>query len=73
MLVPSKFTRLEESTLFRMQKIMSGKSNGETVQEVYYRTRDVFHDAGEFLYALDLLFVIGIVNVDINSGEIQYA
>jgi len=56
-----------------MQKIMSGKSNGETVQEVYYRTRDVFHDAGEFLYALDLLFVIGIVNVDINSGEIQYA
>jgi len=56
-----------------MQKIMSGKSNGETVQEVYYRTLDVFHDAGEFLYALDLLYVIGIVNVDINSGEIQYA
>lgn len=73
MLVPSKFTRLEESTLFRMKSIMSGKSNGETVQDVYHRTRNVFHDASEFLHALDLLFVLGMVNVDADSGEIQYA
>jgi chloramphenicol 3-O-phosphotransferase len=73
MLVPSKFTRLEESTLFRMKSIMSGRSNGETVQDVYYRTRNVFHDASEFLHALDILFVLGIVNVDADSGVIQYA
>lgn len=73
MLVPSKFTRLEESTLFRMRSIMSGRSNGETVQDVYQRTRDVFHDASEFLHALDILFVLGIVNVDADSGVIQYA
>lgn len=73
MLVPSKFTRLEESTLFRMKSIISEKSNGETVQDLYYRTRDVFHDASEFLHALDVLFVLGIVNIDSNSGVIQYA
>lgn len=73
MLVPSKFTRLEESTLFRMKSIMSGRSNGETVQDVYHRTRNVFHDASEFLHALDILFVLGIVNVDAGSGVIKYA
>lgn len=73
MLVPSKFTRLEESTLFRMKSIMSGRFNGETVQDVYHRTRNVFHDASEFLHALDILFVLGIVNVDADSGVIQYA
>ena len=56
-----------------MKSIMSGRSNGETVQDVYHRTRNVFHDASEFLHALDILFVLGIVNVDADSGVIQYA
>jgi chloramphenicol 3-O-phosphotransferase len=73
MLVPSKFTRLEESTLFRMKSIMSGRIDGETVQDAYHRTRNVFYDASEFLNALDILFVLGIVNVDTGSGAIQYA
>ncbi len=73
MLMPSKFTRLEESTLFRMKIIMSERSNGETVQDVYHRTRNVFHDASEFLHALDILFVLGIVNVEADSGVIEYA
>ena len=73
MLMPSKFTRLEESTLFRMKSILSGRSSGETVQDVYHRTRNVFHDASEFLHALDIMFVLGMVNVDPESGVIQYA
>lgn len=73
MLVPSKFTRLEESTLFRMKCIMSGRADGETVQDVYHRTRSSFRDASEFLHALDILFVLGIVNIDAGSGGIQYA
>lgn len=73
MLLPSKFTRLEESTLFRINAIMNERFNGETVQDVYHRTRGVFLDATEFLHALDILFVLGVVNVDVGSGEIQYA
>lgn len=73
MLVPSKFTRLEESTLYRMKCIISGRSDGETVQDAYYRTRNVFHDASEFLHALDILFVLGAVSVDTDTGVILYA
>jgi hypothetical protein len=73
MLVPSKFTRLEESTLFRMRSILSGKAESECVQDVYHRTRGVFHDASEFLHALDALFVLGLLDIDFNSGLIRYA
>lgn len=73
MLVPSKFTRLEESTLFRMKSILSGKTESESVQDVYQRTRDVFRDACELLHALDALFVLGLLDIDVDSGLIRYA
>ena len=73
MLVPSKFTRLEESTLFRMKCIMSERVEGETFQDVYHRTRSTFRDASEFLHALDMLFVLGLVDIDDDSGVIHYA
>jgi hypothetical protein len=73
MLVPSKFTRLEESTLFKMKSILSGRVESESVRDVYYRTRDAFQDAGEFLHSLDALFVLGLLNIDAESGLIQYA
>ncbi len=73
MLVPSKFTRLEESTLFKMKSILSGRSEGDTVEDVYHRTRNVFVDASEFLHALDVLFVLGILNIEEETGLITYA
>jgi hypothetical protein len=73
MLVPSKFTRLEESTLFKMRKILIGNSQGERVQGVYRRTQGVFQDATEFLHALDLLFVLGVLTIEDETGLITYA
>jgi hypothetical protein len=73
MLVPSKFTRLEESTLFRMKSVLSGRKEAESVQDVYHRTRDVFQDASEFLHALDALFVLGLLDIDADSGLVRYA
>lgn len=73
MLVPSKFTRLEESTLFKMRKVLMGKSQGESVQDVYRRTQDVFQDATEFLHALDVLFVLGKLTIEEETGSISYA
>ena len=73
MLIPSKFTRLEESTLFKMKSILADKLQGETIQDVYHRTRDVFQDASEFLHALDILFVLGMMEIDEETGLINYA
>jgi len=73
MLVPSKFTKLEESTIFKMLVILSGKQPGETVAQALSRTKDNFIDASEFLSALDVLFFLGYLDVKEDSGVIEYA
>ncbi len=73
MLVPSKFTRLEESTIFKMRFILANKKENESVLDVYHRTKDSFFDASEFLHAIDVLYVMGLVNIKDDSGLIEYA
>jgi len=73
MLVPSKFTRLEESTIFKMKCILADKIENESVLEVYLRTKGSFYDASEFLHALDILYVLGLVEIRNDSGLIEYA
>ncbi|WP_422846972.1 ABC-three component system middle component 7 [Acidovorax sp. M14] len=72
MLVPSKFTRLEESTIFKMAKILRGRPDYESLLELYHRTRGVFQDASEFLHAVDALYVLGMLEVD-ELGQVNYA
>lgn len=73
MLVPSKFTRLEESTIFKMKCIIANKKEAESVSDIYLRTKDYFYDASEFLHALDVLYVLGFLNINDDSGLIDYA
>ena len=73
MLVPTKFTRLEESTIFKMKCILADKKDGETVLDGFLRTKNEFYDAGEFLHAMDILFVLDIIEVQQGSGVIKYA
>lgn len=73
MLVPSKFTRLEESTIFKMRCILSNNKENERVLDAYLRTKEFFYDASEFLHALDVLYVLGFVNIKNDSELIEYA
>lgn len=73
MLVPSKFTKLEESTIFKMKCILANKTEHENVIDVYLRTKNDFYDSSEFLHALDVLYVLGLLDVKNESGVIEYA
>lgn len=73
MLVPSKFTKLEESTIFKMLSILADKTPGETVTKALSRTKDDFLDASEFLAAMDILYFLGYLDVQDGSGVIEYA
>lgn len=73
MLIPTKFTTLEESTIFKMRLILTGKSSGETVGEVLDRTLGDFDDISEFLSAMDVLYVLGAIEVDNSTGIVNYA
>jgi chloramphenicol 3-O-phosphotransferase len=56
-----------------MKSILSGRSENDTVQDVYLRTRSAFMDASEFLHALDVLFVLGMLTIEEETGLIAYA
>ncbi len=73
MLVPSKFTRLEESTIFKMKCILDNKKQNESIADTYSRTKDFFYDASEFLLALDVLYVLGLISVQEDLAVIEYA
>tara|TARA_Y100000780_G_C13683241_1_gene416785 strand:+ start:1343 stop:1567 length:225 start_codon:yes stop_codon:yes gene_type:complete len=73
MLVPTKFTTLEESTIFKLRIILEGKADGESISDLFDRTSDGFQDASEFLHALDILYVLGAVDIDASTGVINYA
>lgn len=73
MLIPSKFTRLEESTIFKMRHIMIDRPESEDLHELYLRTKDKFYDASEFLHALDVLYVLELITFDADKGTIEYA
>jgi hypothetical protein len=73
MLVPTKFTTLEESTIFKMRVILKNKISGEEVSDVLARTSGEFQDVSEFLHALDILYVLGFIDIDSSTGVINYA
>ena len=73
MLVPSKFTRLEESTIFKMKCILDNKNKTESVLDIYIRTKGCFYDASEFLHALDILYVLGLISINNDMELIEYA
>ncbi|QXH66825.1 hypothetical protein KSS96_25080 [Pseudomonas asgharzadehiana] len=73
MLVPSKFTKLEESTIFKMHVILAEKEAGETVAQALAKTRDKFLDTSEFLAAMDVLFFLGYLDIQDETGVIEYA
>lgn len=73
MLIPTKFTSLEESTIFKMRVILEDKYDGENVSDLLVRTSGEFQDASEFLYALDILFVLGLIDIDAVNGTVNYA
>lgn len=73
MLVPTKFTTLEESTIFKMRAILEYKQDGETIPDLLARTLGGFQDASEFLLAVDILYVLGALDVEASTGVIEYA
>jgi hypothetical protein len=73
MLVPSKFTRLEESTIFKMKCILDNRKQNESITEIYSRTKEVFYYASEFIHALDILYVLGLLEIRENTTVIEYA
>jgi hypothetical protein len=73
MILPNKIISLEDSCLPKAAKLLGVLEDNDSVQTVYLNNKDIFLDISEFIDALDLLFILNKINVNLNSGVIQLA
>ncbi|EDL59528.1 ABC-three component system middle component 7 [Gimesia maris] len=71
MIVPNKFTSLDQSLLSQLPSILEKLENEVTVYELYQKTQKDFEDIGEFILALDSLFVLGRIELDVDKESIK--
>lgn len=73
MLVPNKTISLNESCLYRAALLLSKLKDEISVIELYQAEKRMFLDLSDFIYVLDLLFVLDKVVLDEDNGVIKYA
>lgn len=70
MITPNKTTPLKNSIIYKMTAILDVEYDGVTVSELYRLTKSKFDGVDEFIYALDVLYVLGVVVVDKGAGRV---
>ncbi|WP_282035201.1 ABC-three component system middle component 7 [Metabacillus indicus] len=73
MIVPNKVIRFSESIIGKMTIILELISKQEmTIKELFFTTQDYFEEIDEFIYSLDVLFLLDAINVDFAKGVVTY-
>ncbi|WLV24109.1 hypothetical protein QR721_10735 [Aciduricibacillus chroicocephali] len=73
MIVPNKVISFSESTIGKMPIILEYLSKQDmTVKELFFTTQDYFEEIDEFIYSLDVLFLLNAIKVDFDKGVVTY-
>jgi hypothetical protein len=71
MIVPNKFISLDQSLISKLPELLASLETDRSVLELYESNRHGFEDVSEFLIALDVLYVLGRIELDSGSGTLQ--
>lgn len=69
---PSKFTNFDRSILAKLSYLILDDIEIVPLSELINIRLDKFEDIGEFMLALDVLFVLGKVEFEEDKGVIKY-
>lgn len=72
MIIPSKFITLQQSILGRLPLLLAFPPP-YTIHQLYERVEGDFPDINDFIYAVDTLYVLGKLDVDLESGIVRHA
>lgn len=73
MITPNKVITLRESALGRMPVILRKKAPQENLAALYEKVRKEFESIDQFLLTLDVLYILGQIDVDLSTGVVTYA
>ncbi len=71
MIVPNKFTSLDQSLISKLPILLAGLKTDRSVLELYESKQHGFEDVGEFLIALDVLYVLRRIELDPDAGKLK--
>lgn len=74
MLYPNKHTRFEDSILFKMLFILEYKDSNEIdINLLYEKLKKKYKNIDEYIYSIDILYTLNLINVDFENEIIIYA
>ena len=71
--MPNKVITLRESALGRTPIILREKASQDNLAGLYDKVRKDFESIDQFLLALDVLYILGQIEVDLSTGMVTYA
>jgi hypothetical protein len=71
MITPSKTIPFKDSVIFKMTYILDVEFEDASLAELYKNTKGKFLGLDEFIYAIDILYVLGKVDVNLDLGRIR--
>lgn len=74
MLYPNKNTRFEDSILNKMIFILEQKElQSVDINELYLKLKSKYKNIDEFIYSLDVLYSLNLIDIDFETEIIVYA
>jgi hypothetical protein len=71
MITPNKTISFKDSIVFKMTYILDEKFEEISLVELYKNTKKKFLGLDEFIYALDTLYVLGEIDMDLELGKVK--
>lgn len=71
MITPSKTISFKDSITFKMLHILDMQFEEISIGELYKKTKGKFLGLDEFIFSLDVLYVLGEIEVDLELGKIN--
>lgn len=71
MIAPTKFTSLDESVLGKSPILLQAFDDRISAHSLYKLVERQFEDVGEFLFSLDVLYVLGSIRLDTATGMVE--
>jgi hypothetical protein len=73
MIYPNKIVRFNQSIIGKMLFVMDRlDSEIINIQELYAETAEFFEEINEFIYTLNVLYVLDVIDYDLEKGLFLY-
>ena len=72
MITPNKFIPFDQSVLAKLPAMLVDEKT-ISIHDLYTKVSNEFENVDEFMYALDVLYILNKVNVDFDLKTVTYA